>query len=290
MQDTLELDWSDVEVFLAVARAGTLSGAAGQLGVNSSTIHRRVASLESSLDSILFERDPRGYSLTSVGEALVPKAEEVEEAMLALRRTAFGHDRTAQGPVTLTLPETLVEVVAPCLAQVRRSCPGLRPVLRADDRPLDLGVDADVALRPSSDPPPAAVGRKVGSIGWAVYGPKAKKRDVPWVVYTERSGPRRAAAWRRKQHPDPVVALEVTTVGAMHRVLRQGGAVGLLPAYLGDPDTALRRHSPLVADVETDLWLLIHADLRRSARVRALVDLLVPELVGRASLLSGHSK
>ena len=281
------MNWSDVSVFLAVARAGTLAGAAHRLEVNASTIHRRIAALEASLGSTLFERDPRGYALTSVGEALVPKAEEVEEAILALRRTASGHDRTAQGPVTLTLPETLVDVVAPCLSRVRGICPGLRPVLRVDDRQLDLGVDADVALRPSSDPPPAAVGRIVGTIGWAVYGPKRKRKSLPWVVYAERSGPRRATAWRRKQHPEPTVALEVTTVGAMHRVLRLGGAIGLLPAYLGDPDSALERHTAIIPEAATDLWLLVHADLRRSARVRALIDLLVPELEEMRALLSG---
>ncbi len=90
MQDQ-DVRWDDLPAFLAVARAGTLAAAASQLGVNASTVHRRIAALEEALGTTLFDRDPRGYALTGVGEALLPLAEQVEEAVLAaqLRR----HDR-----------------------------------------------------------------------------------------------------------------------------------------------------------------------------------------------------
>lgn len=284
-----ELKWDDLRAFLAVARGGTLAAAAESLGVNASTVHRRMTTLEESLDAVLFDRTSRGYVLTSVGEALVTEAEEVEEAVARVRRTATGHDHTAQGPVTLTLPETLLEVIAPRLAAVQRRCPGLRPVLRADDRVLDLGTDADVALRPSNHPPESAVGRKVGVVAWAVYGTAGGDRGQHWVTYAPGSGPRAATAWRRRVHPDVPVLFEVTSVGAMHRVLGCTGAQGLLPCYLGDPDPRLERRTSVIEEANTDLWFLIHADLRRSARVRALVELLLPELESARGLLDGSS-
>ncbi len=281
------LRWDDVRVFLAVAREGTLAAAAERLGVNASTVHRRVAALEAVLEAVLFERTPRGYALTHVGEALLPRAEETEEAIFGLRRVATGHDRSARGPVVLTLPETLLEVIAPRLAVIQHRCPGLRPVLRADDRLLDLGVEADVALRPGASPPEEAVGRRVGQIAWAVYSGVGAASDR-WVVYCRDSGPPGAAGWRRRERGDVSVVFEVSSVGAMHRVLGCTGAHGLLPCYLGDSDPRLQRRSTLIPEARTDLWLLIHADLRRSARVRALVEQLLPELEASRPLLAGE--
>ena len=282
------LRWDDLRTFLAVARSGSLTGAAEPLGVNPSTVHRRIASLEDALGGTLFDRDPRGYALTALGEALVPAAEEMEESALALVRKARGHDRSASGPVWLTLPETLLTPIAPALARVRQTCPGLRPIVRAEDEVLSLGANVDLALRPSSQPPEHAIGRKVGAIAWAVYGPAGPPCDPPWITFAEGRGPQRATAWRRRAHPGVDVLLEVTTVGAMHRVLACNRAQGLLPCYLGDPDGRLARHSPVITEATTDLWLLIHADLRRSARVRALVDLLAPALEELRPVFAGE--
>lgn len=269
-----DLKWDDLRAFLAVARHGTLAGAAEVLAVNASTIHRRIGALEAALDARLFERTQRGYGLTHVGEALVPQAEEAEAAVSGFRRIASGHDRTAQGPVVLTLPETLLTVIAPRLADAQAKCPGLRPIVRADDRLLDLGVDADLALRPGNAPPPSAVGRKVGQIKWAVYA-QSPTDAAPWVLYSAGCGPSRAVEWQARHAEGPVLA-EVSSVGAMHRMLSHATGRGLLPCYLGDP--TLTRVGPIIETLTSDLWLLIHADLRRSARVRALIDLLVPRI------------
>lgn len=284
-----DLRWDDLRVLLAVARAGTLAGAGDALGVNPSTVHRRVAALELALGARLFDRDPRGYALTPLGEALLPRAEEVEEAVLATRRAATGHDRTATGPVRLTLPETLVSVIAPALAAVCDAAPGLRPVLLAHDAVLDLGADADIALRPATTPPDEAVAHKVGRVAWAVYGPAHDPGETAWVAYAPHAGPRAAIAWFAAHHPDAAVLMEVTTVGAMHRVLACTRARGLLPCYLGDPDPRLARRTDPLPDAAVDLWLLVHADLRRSARVRALLDLLRPHLEAMRLLLEGAS-
>lgn len=286
MQDNLK--WDDLRAFLAVARGGTLAAASSALSVNASTVHRRVAALEQALEAELFVRDPRGYALTEVGEALVPRAEEVEEAVLSLRRAATGHDRTARGPVTLTIVETLVSVIAPQLATVRERCPGLQPILRAENRLLSLGTEADVAIRPSVDPPPTAVGRRICKLGWSLYGPAHEAGEVPWVIYAPGEGPTLPPVWRRRHHPDVPVLMSVTSVPAMHRVLCCTRAQGLLPCYLGDPEPKLARRADVIDEIGTDLWLLIHADLRRSARVRALVDLLWPQLEAARPLLEGR--
>ncbi|MCB9683374.1 MAG: LysR family transcriptional regulator [Alphaproteobacteria bacterium] len=272
------LKWDDLHAFLAVARTGTLAAAAADLGVNASTVHRRMAALEASLGTTLFDRDPRGYALTGVGEALLPRAVEVEEAVLAARRAATGHDQQARGPVRVTLADDLLDVVAPHLAAFHDAHPGIEPVLLVDPRPFDLGREADVALRPSDTPPDAAIGHRVAPVAWCRYAPAHDPEDdLPWAVYEglERAG---AVRWRLRHHPDVPVLLRVSSVAGMQRVLRCTRATGLLPCHVGDPDTRLRRVGAPIPEAATTLWLLVHADLRRSARVRAFVDFLLPRL------------
>lgn len=283
--------WDDLRIFLAVARAGTLAAAADVLKVNASTLHRRISSLEHSLDVVLFDRAPRGYALTTLGAELVAHAEEVEEAVFALRRAAVGHDRSARGHVSVTLPGTMVPIVAEALAGLSEVCPDVRPVLIADDRPLSLGEDADIALRAGSNPPEAAVGRRVARIGWGLYCVKrrrVKPENGSWAVYTDNAGPATAIAWRQSQYPGIDVHFVVNSVGAMVDALRaEAVEFGMLPCYAGDRTAALRRVVGPIAEAEVDLWMLIHADLRRSARVRALLDYLGPKLEGLRPQLAG---
>lgn len=277
--------WDDVALFLAVAREGSLSAASRTLDVHVSTVQRRLGRLEEDLGATLFERRPDGYALTGVGEAMVPHAERLETEALTLQRVVTGHDRALAGPVRLTLPASLLGVVAPHLAAFQEAHPRVRPEILADPRVYDLGREADVALRPGA-PPDHAVGRWIADEAWAVYGPRHAEGDVPWAVYGADRAQIPAAVWRRRAHPgvDPVVV--VNDVDAMHAVLRCVRARAVLPCYLGDPDPGLRRlGAPL--DDRVPLWLLVHADLRRSARVRALVDFLYPRLVAARPLFAG---
>ncbi len=161
--------------------------------------------------------------------------------------------------------------------------------MRADDRILDLGSDADLALRPSNEPPPSAVGRKVGKIAWCVYG-SSTEADIPWVIYSEGSGPAAASAWRRKHHPNVPVLLEVGAGGALHEGVAGGRAWGLSHCALGDPPPSVERVGSPSPEASADFWLLSHADRKRSARVRAMVELLVPRLEEMAPLLAGESE
>lgn len=279
--------WDDLRVFLAVSRLGTLTAAAAELGMNASTVHRRLAALERSLEAQLFEKGPRGYLLTSAGEALLPRAEGVEEAAFAAVRAVQGHDRDASGEVRLTLTQDLIPLLAPHLVVFRERCPRIRIVLAADDRPLDLGRAADVALRPSTSPPEHAVGRRISALAWCRYAPVDVATDeLPWMIYAGL-GHVRAVRWRRRIHPNVDVAMQVDRVSAMCGLLRCTRGQGLLPCYVGDLDPLLRRVGAPIPDAASELWLLIHADLRRAARVRALVDFLVPRLVAQRALLEG---
>lgn len=279
--------WDDLRLFLAVARAGTLSSAATKLGLNVSTIHRRLAALEESAGAELFEKGPRGYRLTHAGEALLPKAEEVEEAVLAATRTVVGHDQQAAGEVRITLPLVLVSMITPHLAAFTAHYKRVRPVLQAADGLLDLKRDTDIALRATREPPTTAVGRNLVGIAWGHYASTegADLADpLPWIHYVGMDH-NVGAQWRKKEHGKSKPLMLVRSLVGMHAVLTATRAQGMLPCFVGDRDPRLRRMGPPVA--MNRLWLLIHADLRRSARVRALVDFLVPRLQADKALFEG---
>ena len=153
--------WDDLKVALAVARAGAVSPASRVLGVNVTTIYRRLDALEQALGHPLFDR-AQGYVLTPVGSDVLEHARAVEEETLALQRRVMGHDRQASGPVRVTMPESLLSLVLPLMWSFREEHPRIEPVLETGDRMFDLQRrEADIAIRPSPNPPTEAVGRQV---------------------------------------------------------------------------------------------------------------------------------
>ncbi|MEZ4299678.1 MAG: LysR family transcriptional regulator [Polyangiaceae bacterium] len=279
--------WDDLRLFLVVARSGTLSAAADELGLNASTLHRRLGAFEAEMGSTLFEKGPRGYRLTNAGEALLPQAEEVEEAVFAATRSVVGHDQQASGEVRITLPLAMVAVLAPHLVAFCRAYDRIRPVLQADDVLLDLDRSTDVALRATPQPPETATGRDLCGLAWCRYASVATRgEELPWIHYVgiDRSP---AVQWRKRHFGSSKPVMLVQGVMGMHAVLAGSGAQGLLPCFLGDRDRELRRLGEPIAATENRLWLLIHADLRRSARVRTLVDFLVPRLLAEKRRFEG---
>ncbi len=278
--------WDDLRLFLTVARKGTLTAAAAELGVNASTVHRRLGAFEVELGLQLFEKGPRGYGLTHAGESLLPRAEEVEEAMYAATRSVIGHDQQATGEVRITVPVALLPVISPHLTAFCAEHDGICPAVLADDVVFDLGRSADVALRATAQPLATAIGRNLCGLFWCRYASHLSRGDeLPWLHYVDLDQSH-AVQWRKQVFPSSKPMMLVQGVVGMHAVLADSGCQGLLPCFLGDVDPRLRRVGTRIP-AENRLWLLIHADLRRAARVRALVDFLVPRLIAEKARFEG---
>lgn len=288
-----DLRWDDLRVFLAVARHGSMTAAATELGVNTSTAQRRLTALEAALGARLFDRHPTGTLPTAAGEALLPHAERVEDALLGGVRAIAGHDSAPRGAVHLTAPEALLPFLVEPLAGLRVDYPDIDLQVSLSDRFLDLSRrEADVALRPSRTPPEDAVGRRVASVSWSVYiGAFAREPDLsalPWVCFSDALSRLDAVQWWRAHHQGDDVLMTVNSVPAMHRVVACAPCRGLLPCFVGDADPTLSRAGPLLPGAESGLWLLLHPDLRRAARVRAVVDRLWESLRADVDLFEGR--
>jgi DNA-binding transcriptional LysR family regulator len=278
-------DWDDFHTFLAIARHGSLSAAARALGVQQSTMGRRLAALEQRSGAALLQRTSSGFVLTEAGEAILANAERIEAEVTAAERRISGRDIRLEGTVRLTAVETLaVEVVMPMLAAFHARYPGITVELIADPRPLSLVKrEADVALRYGRLEHAEVVARLVTRIGAALYASPAylQARGMPepggrghCVIVTERDLLAISdMQWMQRLLPEAATVLATNSRFAHRAACVAGMGLATLSRYLGDPAAGLVR-LPLGAPPPRELWLAVHNDIRHMPRVRALTEFL----------------
>jgi len=279
------LEWSDLQYFVAVCQRGSIGGAAQALGVNHSTVLRRIANLESTLDVRLFDRLPRGYALTSHGQELATEVSGVQEQLESAQRRVTGADLALSGLIRLTAPDTLVQsLLLPMLADFQRTHPQVQLEIVGNNNFLNLTQrEADVAVRGSNSPPENLIGRRVGNIQTALYasrtylaslGPDQGEADWRWVGHDASLAHLLSAKWMQKHIAPERVGIRVTSLVAMTEAVAAGFGVGWLLCPLGDVAPELVRLQEPPRDLDTQIWVLTHPDLRRIARVKALTDYL----------------
>lgn len=291
------LEWDDLRYVLAVATEGSLAGAARRLGVNHTTVLRRVGAFEERLGLRLFERLPTGYVLTAGGEELIAAAHRIDDEVVALERKLAGQDLRLSGSVRITTTDTLMDSILPeILVGFRAAHPGIALEVAVSNLMFNLTKrDADVAIRPALDPPEALVGRRIARIAFAIYGSadylaahtSASLADHRWIGPDDHLSATSVAHWMRAELPGADIVLRTDSLIAARNAARAGLGLAALPCYLGDTTPGLvRRHDPIAA-METALWVLTHEDLRHQARIRALTDFAVQAFGQKRALLEG---
>jgi len=283
---------ADLRTLLAIAREGSLAGAARRLRVNHSTVFRRLGAIEARLGTRLFERQDGSYVTTAAGEDLLRTAERVEAEVEALERRLSGQDLRLTGSLRLTAPDDISEVlVMPLLAEFRHSYPDITVELVVDNRMLNLTRrEADIAIRPTRQPPETLAGRRIAGLASAVYaaaGTAADGADQRWIAWEEGGGPLLVARWLADHVDRHAIAYRSNSMLNQASGARAGLGLAVLPCFLGDGDPRLQRISGPLPELETELWLLTHPDLQRTARIRALLDLLYEALRNRRAQFEG---
>lgn len=294
-------DWNDLKLVLAVARTGSLTGAARALGVDHSTAYRRLSTLERRLAVRLFDRLPGGrYAPTSAGDRMVSAAERIEGEAAALDRDLLGSDLRLSGRLRVTCSESLAyALLTPCIAGFRHEHPGIAVDVAIDNRTLSLAQrEADVALRVSRPREPNLHGRKVADVAWAFYGtPELAVRaepsvdwpdDLPVVGWETGVVGVNAAEWLAREVPEAAVVYRTNSVVNQLVAAREGIGLALLPCFVADPEPGLRRAGRRLAELSRELWIVTHEDLRRAARVRAFMDWTFEYLAARRAALAGE--
>ena len=300
-QPPKDLAWDDFRLVKAVAEARGLTGAAERLGVNHSTMFRRLGQVEAALGNKLFERHRTGYALTTAGEEMLALAERMDEDIADFTRKLAGKALSPAGELRVTTSDTLlVHLLTPLFARFQAQCPDVRLDIVLGNQPLNLSKrDADVAIRATDSPPETLVGRRVARIAWALYG---RAVDFPgpeavglqqlygrsWVAPGEGLGALSATRSITEHVRPERIAYRVNTVLGLAEAVEAGIGIGPLPCFIADARPALVRLAPPEPGWAADLWLLTHPDLRHAARVRVFLDFLAGEIAKQRAFIEGE--
>jgi DNA-binding transcriptional LysR family regulator len=295
-------DWDDLKHFLAFARNGSMLAAAKALGVNQSTVQRRLSELERRLGHQLIERHLGGYRLTELGEQLRPHAEGVEGAAAAFERHLASCDRELTGKLRVTCPTTVAQRLtrSPLIDAFHARYPGLRVELVMSDQYLDLSKgEADIAIRVGQSADETLVGRKIIETRWAVYGSRSyverhgrpqRMEDIERHFVVAMDGALagyRAARWLRSIAPHAMIAARCDNWPGLLLAVKSGAGLSPMPVADGDRDSELMRVLD-IAELTSTHYLLTHRDLQRTPRVRAFFDFVAGEIKAFRAMLSGQ--
>lgn len=267
------MEWSDLRYVLTVGRAGTLAAAARRLGVNQTTVARRLAAAEAALRARLFVRKDGILHPTGAGEATIARAAQVEQEFLALDRGVGGTDAVAAGIVRVTaVPILANRLLIPALPGFLAQYPRLRIELVAEPRNLSLTRrEADIALRLARPEAGTALARRIGRLDYAVYGPRRRSDGtLPWITYEEGLSHLPQARWITAQDGETAPLL-VNDAEAIVQAVCAGLGKSLVPCFVGEREPRLRRLGRGVV-LSREIWLLVHRDLRAQARIAAVID------------------
>lgn len=295
------LDWDDVRYFLAVARKGSITAASRDLGVNHSTVSRRIAAFEDGMGARLFDRVSSGYALTQAGNEMLPSAQRMEEEAQALDRRLFGRDTEMSGVLRVTVGGPFAgDFFMTQVDQFLIKYPGVELQLLISNDVANLHArEVDVAIRATSNPPDTLVGRRLGRMVAMLYahkdfiapGEPGAGEDAcapPLITYLEDMFSWDKEPNVRDMYPNAYVKCRINSPEAILQAIRKGIGIGMLPCFLGDMDPELRRLPPYGQRDIFDMWLLTHADLRRTARVRAFMNFMADAITPHIDLIEGR--
>jgi len=293
------LSWDDFRYVKAIADTKSLAGAAEALNVNHSTVFRRLGLIEQELGTRLFERGRAGYSLTASGEEMVQLAERLGDSILCFERKVTGQDLRPSGELRVTTSDLiLLHLLTDVLVGFRRTYPEIVLDIAVSNRVFNLTKrDADVAVRATYQGPEGLTGRRAARIAWAVFGPKklagqpfdpnADSRKHDWITFADTASIARVGKWL-KEHVDPDrIVFKTNTMVGLAEAAAGGVGVALLPCFVGTAVPGLTQLGPVLPELEGELWLLTHPDLRNTARVRSFLDYCEAEIGKRRREIEG---
>lgn len=275
-----DLDWNDLRYLLAMARAGSAAGAGRMLGVSHATVLRRLHVLEQQVGTALFDRLQTGYVATDAGQRFIEIGEAFERSLTGARQEVEGRARDLSGPVRLTTTDSLADSLLPDILQsFHHRFPAITVEMRITNARLDLDRrEADVALRPTHDPPPSWIGKPLARMDWGLYAApsrfKAGGHDpaaMDWLLPDGHLAHGPINAWLRERIGQASIAATADSYLVLRRLAENGTGAAALPCFMAEGrDLELLQFPPQA--LSPDLWLLTHAHLRGSGRIKVFMQ------------------
>lgn len=287
------MNWDDLRFFVEVVRSGNVSQAGTRIGVNQSTVSRRIASLESQLGKMLFDRSSNNWVITPTGEKIVTLAEQMANRVDDIQRKVEIDSDDVSGLVRITCVDVCIKrFMLPVVSDFIQAHPDVEIELISDIEPLNLAArEADVALRGTNAPPHNLLGKRIGTLTFHVYGHvDLFKNDMPerppcitWVGDSNTLSP-----WIKKNFPKVKKAYRTNSIAAMYDMCKAGLGLAQLSCAIADEAEELVRIPVDFVEPGVGLWVLSHVDLRTTARVRIFRDFLVEFLSKELDLIEGR--
>lgn len=271
------LDWNDARIFLAVARHGSLRAAGRALGISQPTIGRRIAAFEAIFGGpTLFDRLPEGLRLNEAGAALLPVAEQLEDAALSLERHRAAAASVLSGTVRISVGEWAAAFLSHHVGSSSEHPPptGITLELVETVQTANLARrEADLAVRHYPPETGDLYISKLGVFAGAIYR-RIGSQAPNWVTYNEELGHFPMPRWVEQQvrETGASVAFRASDMPMQLTAIRAGAGRGILPCFIADEDPLLERLAPPMPETSAEYWLIVHRDLRRAACVRAIMD------------------
>lgn len=292
-----QLSWDDLRIIKTLSECGNRAATAKKLGVNVSTVSRRVAAVEKTLGVRLFDHRRSGYMLTAEGAELRALGERVELDIVSVTRRVSRAGKGTLGKLRITTSDSLLlHFLTPIIADFKTVNDGIAIEVLVGNETLSLARDeSDVAVRATKKPSESLVGRKLATIAWAPYGRVGSTfsddpfaDDQVWVSYSAGLAKLSATCYVESRVDANAIAYRTDSVAAASVAIAAGLGLGFLPCMLGDITPGLVRVGPPVAELNDELWLLTHQDIRKSWRVQAFMTFCAAAVADQKRLIEGQ--
>ena len=287
------MNWDDLRIFLAVARTGSISGAAKQLGVQHSTISRRMRQFEEKLGTRLLERKTGRYELTQAGQNVKEASGRIEREVLAVDGALLGKDTQQVGPLKVAALNNMASsVLMPMFTSFTKKLPQVELHIIVSNIDASLSQrEADVAIRLTNTPTDTLIGKRVVTVASSIYGSRSylqqlrKQGGEPKWIGVECCGFHKS--WTKQLCNEHSHHFYSDDTQLTHAAIREGIGVSMLPCFMGDADPLLERYCDPDPAYNLGLWVLLHPDLKRTARVLAFRDHMIQAINEKKDLFEG---
>lgn len=286
----MQVRWAELELVVAIARAGSATAAARDLELSQSTVSRKIADLEARLGVKLFDRQAQRLVPTIEGAELVAAAERVEGTVHSTLRKIAGRETRPDGLVRVTAIAAIHRLIMGTYRAVLDDHPSLELELDTSYEPVRLHRgEADIAIRITPSPPEGLFGRKVARFAYALYRRRGDSTPGSVIGYPSPRGDLLSRDWLSKVVDTPRVRIRIGWDEAHVDAVREGLGVSQIPCMFGDADPQLERVPEAPIEWGDALWVLTHESIRRSARIRVVLEAVIGALEERRALIEGNA-
>lgn len=293
-----DLDWNALKFILKVAESGSTAKAARSLGVNATTVMRKITAFEQAFGTVLFRKKQSGYETTLECDALVEQVRRMEDRARIIHDDILHSDLVMRGTISVsTVDSVMISVLGPCFESFARTYPNIDvDISMSTDRVNLHRKDADVAIRATRKPPDNVRAIRLSGLSFCIFGPIGRAEEDRQSPYSDLTwiGPGGALKnapineWMKRNILPKSIRMTADTFQSARALAEAGAGSVILPCCLGDTSPGLARLSEPLGEMDTELWVMIAPDLEQSPRINLFVEHIQKEVLLHGALMEGR--